>query len=65
MLTMDISCQLLGDACKLKGFLCALRARGWEIFMFRNDFFGGLHMLIMDISCQNLGDDCNLENVHF
>ena len=73
MLIMDISCQHLGDDCKLKGFLCALRAQSWGIYIFENYHFigyklstiylGGLYMLTMDISisCQLLGDACKLK----
>ena len=33
MLVLDISCQQLGDECKLEGF-CVLRAQGWGMYIF-------------------------------
>ena len=38
MLILDIPCQQFGDKCKLQGFLCALRAQGWEVYIYRNIF---------------------------
>ena len=45
MLRLDISWQHLEDDCKLKWFLCALRAQSWVMYN-----------CVLDITCQQFGE---------
>ena len=57
MLALNISCQHLGDECKLEGF-CAPFGRRVGEYTFLNI------MLVLNISCQQWGDECKLENIY-
>ena len=46
-----------GECTSFGGFLCALRAQGWGIFLVRNVHFL-ICILVLDINCQHLGNIC-------
>ena len=50
MLRLDISWQHLEDDCKLKWFLCALRAQSWEVYISIK------YPVVLDIGCQQFGE---------
>ena len=68
---LDISCQHLGDECKLEGFCVPFGHRVGEITFLRIYICIGYMTpiivfvtwiyMILDISCQHLGDECKLE----
>ena len=49
-----------GECTSFGGFLCALRAQGWGIFLVRNVHFL-ICILVLDINCQHLGNIRHLE----
>ena len=62
LLVMDISCQHLGDECKLEGFLVPFGHRVgkyifWGYYIFWEIYISWIYLLVMDISCQHLGDE--------
>ena len=75
MLILDISCQHLGDECKLEGFCVPFGHRVGECTFLKiyicieymlptmwGVYVSWKYMLILDISCQHLGDECKLED---
>ena len=50
ILRLDKTRQHLGDDCKLKGFLCALRAQSWEVYISIK------YPVVLDIGCQQFGE---------
>ena len=74
MLVLDISCQHMGDECKLKSFCAPFGRRVGECTFLKLYICIGymlptiwgvcvswIYMLVLDISCQHLGDECKLE----
>ena len=74
MLILDISCQTMGDECKLEGFCVPFGHRvgectyleiyiciGYMMPTIWGTYVTWRYRLIMDISCQNLEDECKLE----
>ena len=74
ILVLDISCQHLGDECKLEGFCVPFGHRVGECTISEMFICIGnmlptiwgvciswIYMLVLDISCQHLGDECKLE----
>ena len=66
MLILDISCQHLGDECKLEGFCVPEKMYIFKyIYLYIFTIWGvcvsWIYMLVLDISCQHLGDECKLE----
>ena len=68
---LDISCQYLGDECKLEGFCVPFGHRVGKLTFLKIYICIGYMMptivhvswiyIILDISCQHLGDECKLE----
>ena len=54
MLVLDISCQQLGDECKLKGFCVPFGHRVGECTFLENAYFYSIH------AANNLGSMCQL-----
>ena len=63
---MDISCQPLGDECKLEGFCVPFGHRVGECTFLENVYLYWIYAAnnlgsmcrVLDISCQHLGDEC-------
>ena len=56
MLILDISCQHLGDDCKLEGFCVPFGHRVWNVHLWKNIF-------VLDICCQQFGEYVSVENI--
>ena len=40
---------------QVRGFLCALRAQGWEVYIYKK------YLVVLDTCCQQLRDECKSE----
>ena len=54
MLILDISCQHLGDDCKLEGFCVPFGHRVWNVHLWK-------YIFVLDICCQQFGEYVSLE----
>ena len=56
MLVLDISCQHLGDDCKLEGFCVPFGHRVWNVHLWK-------YIFVLDICCQPFGEYMSVEYI--